>query len=150
MGSTTLGEISNAVKDVNAWLKKQKGDSRLLVAEIKNNLIQLDMVVEHDVNLEEVLNDISIKEYKRLQGEGFNFGSIKKSKIPKFKSMEGTDLESWMGKETEELISSIYDKIIALKTMFPRVKNSSKIRWNSRVINIRKRILLFLRHLGRK
>jgi len=150
LGSTTLGEISNAVKDVNAWLKKQKGDSRLLVAEIKNNLIQLDMVVEHDVSLKDVLADISTSEYKRLQGEGFNFGSIKKSRIARFKSLEGTDLESWSGKETEELIGSIYDKTIALKTMFPRLKKSKKIRWNSRAINIRKRILLLLRHLGSK
>ena len=86
-------------------------------------------------------------EYKRLAREGFNFNSLKKGRIAAFASLEGTDLASWCGKETEELIDSIYDKINDLKIRYPYVGKNEKYRWGVRVNNIRKRIWLLLMHV---
>ena len=106
------------------------------------------MVANDDVDLGEVIEKISIIEFKRLSKDGFNFNKLKKSTINKYPSLDGTDLSSWGGKETEELIESIYEKINELKIRFPHVSNNKKYRWSVRVNNIRKRIWLLLRHVS--
>ena len=147
MKPTTIGEVSKVVKDLNAWLKKQSGDSRALLSELKDDLIQINMVLDHGLEISDVLDEISDKEYKRLQSDGFSFNSIKRSKIAKRRSLKGTDIEAWGGKSTEELIGSIYDKINELKKMYPKLKGSPKFRPRVRTYNIRKRILLLLNHV---
>ncbi len=56
-------------------------------------------------------------------------------------------MASWVGKSTEELIDSIYKKINKLKILYPHNKDNHKYRWNVRVQNIIKLILLLLRHV---
>ncbi|MBA6413400.1 hypothetical protein H2508_09800 [Parahaliea sp. F7430] len=130
-------------------VSKSKGDSCALVGELKDNLSYLDMVASDGVSLGDVAEKLSVTEYKRLANEGFNFNKLKKSKITKYPSLEGTDLEKWGGKETEELVVSIYDKINEIKTRFPHVGNSKNYRWGVRVINISKRIWLLLKHVSK-
>jgi hypothetical protein len=144
----TLSASGSALKSISAWWNKSKGDTRVLIGEIKDNLLYLNMVANDDVDLGEVIEKISIIEFKRLSKDGFNFNKLKKSTINKYPSLDGTDLSSWGGKETEELIESIYEKINELKIRFPHVSNNKKYRWSVRVNNIRKRIWLLLRHVS--
>ena len=147
---TVLNALSTsgaAMKSMTSWWKKSKGDSRALIGELKDNLSYLDMVAEDDVPLGDVAAKMSVVEYKRLSREGFNFNKLKKSKIVKYQSLRGSDLESWGGKTTEDLVVSIYDKIGELQIRFPHVANNTKYRWGVRVNNIRKRIWLLLEHV---
>jgi len=143
----SLSSTGNAIKELAAWRKKAKGDARALIGELKDNLSYLDMVAEDGVDLEDVIEKISITDYKRLSKQGFDFNTLKKGKIAKHSSLEGTDLSSWAGKETEALVESIYDKINQLKLRYPHVANNKKYRWKIRVNNIRKRIWLLLAHI---
>jgi len=143
----TLSTTGFAIKELTAWLKKAKGDSRAVIGELKDNLSYLNMVAEDGVDIGEVIDIISVSEYKRLGKEGFNFNTLKKGKITQLPSLEGTDLSSWNGKKTEDLVESIYEKINDLKIRYPFVKNNKKYRWSVRVHNIRKRIWLLLKHV---
>lgn len=129
-------------------VEKSKGDTRALIGELKDNLSYLDMVAEDGVNLSDVIDRISVDEYKRLAKEGFNFNTLKKARIARYSSLEDTDLAAWRGKETEQLIVSIYEKINDIKIRYPHVQNNKRYRWSVRVHNIRKRIWLLLRHIG--
>lgn len=143
----SLSSAGSASKAITAWWKKAKGDSRSLINELKDNLIYLDMVAEDGLALESVIDKISVAEYKRLARDGFNFNTLKRGKIENYPSLEGSDLAAWRGKETEDLIESIYDKLNDLKIRYPHVQKSEKYRWKIRVNNIRKRIWLLLRHV---
>lgn len=143
-----LKETAGALTALTGWWKKSKGDVRALVGELKDNLSYLDMVAEDGVALGEVIDKISVAEYKRLAKEGFNFNLIKSTKIPAALLPEGAELSSWSGKSTEVLIESIYDKIIELKIRYPHVQQSVHYRWHTRVNNIRKRIWLLFRHVA--
>ena len=136
------------MKSITSWWNRSKGDSRALIGELKDNLSYLDMVTSDNVPLGDVTEKLSVVEYKRLSKEGFNFNKLKKSKISKYPSLKGTDLERWGGKETEELVVSIYDKVNEIKIRFPHVGNRKKYRWGVRVNNIRKRIWLLLKHVN--
>ena len=120
----SLSSAGSAIKELAAWRKRVKGDARSLVDELKDNMSYLDMVAQDGVELGDVIEKISVSEYKRLSKEGFSFNSLKRGKIKKHPSLEGTDLSSWAGKETEELVESIYDKINELKIRYPHVSKS--------------------------
>jgi hypothetical protein len=143
-----LSASGSAMKSINSWWKKSKGDSRALIGEFKDNLLYLDMVASDGVPLGDVIEKLSVVQYKRLSNEGFNFNKLKKTRIINYESLQGTDLERWRGKETEELIVSIYDKINEIKIRFPHIGNNKKYRWGVRVNNIRKRIWLLLKHVN--
>ena len=144
----SLSSAGSALTALTAWTKKAKGDARVLIAELKDNVRYLDMVAEDGVELGAVVDKLSIVEFKRLSREGYNFNALKKQKIAAYDSLKGTDLASWSGKSTEALIESIFDKLNDLTIKFPHVAHNSKYRWSVRVDNIRKRIWLLLKHVS--
>jgi hypothetical protein len=143
----SLSTAGAAIKEIAAWRKSAKGNSRALIDELKNNLTYLDLVAEDGVSLSEVIDKLSITEYKRLSKEWTSFNTLKSGKIEKYASLEGSDLSNWGGKSTDDLVISIYDKINQLIIRYPYVQHSKKYRWKIRVNNIRKRIWLLLRHV---
>ena len=144
----SLSAAGSALGALTAWRKKARGDARALIGELKDNLTYLDMVAEDGVALGSVVDKLSIKEYRRLSKEGYSFNALKSRKIAGYDSLKGTDLASWSGKSTEQLIDAIFEKLNVLKIKFPHVAENSNYRWNVRVDNIRKRIWLLLKHVG--
>jgi len=137
---------AGALKAFTGWKSKTKGNARSIIEELKENSRYFWLVIEERVPLDNVVSNLSTSEYDRLLKEGFDFNSLKRKKIGKYASLEGTDLSSWQGKETEKLVSNIYDKIKDIKTKYPLSKDSKKIRWELRVKNAQKRILLLVKH----
>ncbi len=144
----SLSSAGSALSALTAWRKKARGDARALIGELKDNLYYLDMVAEDGVALAAVVNKLSIKEYKRLSTEGYNFNTLEKKKISRYESLKGTSLSAWSGKSTEDLIESVFEKLNLLKIKFPHVAENSRYRWSVRVDNIRKRIWLLLKHVS--
>ncbi len=140
-------KTGNAIKGFASWGKQAKGDARAIILEMKDNLSYLELVAIDGIDLGVVIEKMSFSEYKRLSKEGFNFNSLKRGKIRNYPSLDGTDLSSWVGKDTEDLVKSICDKIGELKIRYPHVLGSKKYRWNARVNNIRRRIFLLLKHV---
>ena len=139
----------STLKAFTGWKSKTKGDARSVIEELKQNSRYLWLVIEENIDLSEIVKNLSTKEYDRLLKEGFNFNNLKNKKIAKYSSLNNTSLSSWQGKKTEDLVSNIYDKIKDLKTKYPRSKNSKKVRWKLRVKNTQQRILLLLRHASK-
>ena len=143
----SLASAGSAIAELAAWRRRARGDTRALIGELKDNLLYLDMVADEGVALGDVIDRLSVVEYRRLVRSGFSFNSLKRGRIEHDPSLVGTELEPWVGKETGELVESIYDKINELKIRYPHVGTSSRYRWNVRVNNIRKRIWLLLKHV---
>lgn len=137
----------SAVAELMAWKKRSKGKTRALIAELKDNLAYLDMVAEDGVLLADVVEKLSVDTYRQLAVEGFNFNTLKRGSIADYPSLKGTDLQSWIGQETEDLLDAIYDKINDIKIRYPHVGEHKNYRWQRRVNNIRKRIWLLLKHM---
>jgi hypothetical protein len=143
----SLASAGAAVAELTDLWKRARGDSRSLIGELKDNLVYLDIVADDGVDLGEVIDKIAVSSYKRLSAAGFNFNTLKRSRISLYPSLQGSDLSSWAGKETEDLVESIYDKINDLKIRYPLIRGNKNYRWNVRVNNIRKRIWLLLMHV---
>lgn len=142
--------LNGTLNAFSAWKTRNKGNSRAIIEELKNNARYLWLVRNGDMELDDMIAELSTVEYDRLCKEGFNFNHLNKKKISKYKSLESTNLKSWQGKATESLVSNIYDKIKDIKTIYPRAKMNKKYRWEVRVKNVQHRILLLLKHATKK
>jgi len=148
-----LKSIASAASTLNAfsdWRSRTKGDVHALIEELKENSRYCWLVLEQDIEPETIIPQLSTKEYDRLGKAGFDFNSLKRRKIPHMRSLQGTDLTSWQGKSTEELVANIYDKIKDLKTLHPYQGKKQNIQWKTRISNIQKRNLLLLKHVTSK
>ena len=143
----SVASAGAALREFTDWRKKARGDARALISELRDNMIYLDMVARDGVDLAEVVEKMSVAEFRRLERSGYNFNALKRGKIASYASLTGTDLASWAGKSTEELVVSIYSKINELKIRYPHVSSNPRYRWMVRVGNVRKRIWLLLRHM---
>jgi hypothetical protein len=139
----TAGSALKAFTDMRA---KTRGDARAIVEELKENSRLCWMVIEEDVPVEQIIPNLSSAEYDRLNKAGFDFDALKRKKISRQAGLRDTDLASWAGKPTRDLVENIYDKIKNLKTTYRHAPNSEKRRWKTRIFNIQKRILLLLDH----
>lgn len=91
-----------------------------------------------------VIPRFSTTVFDRLNEVGFDFDSLTRKKIALYPGIERTDLASWPGKSTAELVENIYDKIKELRS---RHEFTPEHPLNRRLLaNIHKRILLLLRH----
>lgn len=148
-----LKSIASATTTLNAfsnWRSGTKGDVHTLIEELKENSRYCWLVLEQNIDAETIIPQLSTKEYDRLGKAGFDFNSLKRRNIPKMRSLQGTDLASWQGKSTEELVANIYDKIKDLKTLHSYLGKKQNIQWKTRIANIQKRNLLLLKHVTSK
>ncbi len=73
----TAGE---ALQALVKWRERSKGDARVIVMELEDNYTYLKMVAFDGVPLENVVQELSASEYKRLASEGYSFNSLKRQK----------------------------------------------------------------------
>jgi hypothetical protein len=143
-----LSLVTTAAKAMN-WFsdlcKATRGDVRALVEELKENSRLCFRVVEDHARPEDVIPAFSTRVFDRLNESGFDFNAVKRQGIPAFAGIEKTDLATWAGKSTSELIENIYDKIKDLRSL-QALPGDRKRRLGPRIVNIHKRILLLLRH----
>jgi hypothetical protein len=139
-----LMTTTKAMASFDAFRKGRKGDIRSLIEELKENSRLCFRVVIDDVDPNFTIPKYSSIEFDRLNKAGFNFNALKTQRIPSYPGIDKTDLSSWPGKSSSDLVLSIYDKIKNLKSLHEFKPNDPTIR--RRVINIHKRVLLLLRH----
>ena len=136
---------AKAMASFDAFRKGRKGDIRSLIEELKENSRFCFRVISDGVDHKTVISKFSTLVFDRLNQAGFNFNALKSQKIQSLPGIERTDLASWPGKTTADLVESIYDKIKDLKSIHEFKPGGAQNK--RRLINIHKRILLLLRHL---
>jgi hypothetical protein len=135
---------AKAMASFDAFRKGRKGDARALIEELKENSRLCFHVANDGVELSRVIPKFSTIEFDRLNKAGFDFNALKRGKIPEFSGIAQTDLTSWPGKTTGQLVNSIYEKIKNVRSIYEFKPESATLR--RRLLNIHKRILLLLRH----
>lgn len=143
-GLSSAKETARAIREL---LEGKKGDTRVLVEELKENLTLCWLVVERGTDPAKVIPKLAISEYDRLLKAGFNFNALKRKKVRHSKQLEASDLAFLIGKNTKYLLVNIYDKIKALRQIYEVDRDNPRIRWRMRIINLHIRMLFLIKHL---
>jgi hypothetical protein len=142
-----LSSAASTAEVFKKLLRGKKGDTRAFLEEVKENLGLCWMVVERDTDPMNIIRELATLEYDRLLRAGFNFNSLSRKKIQGNPRLAESDLSSFIGKETDDLVENIYDKIKTLKLIYRVDEDNPRIRWRRRIVNVQKRMLLLMEHL---
>ena len=130
----------------SAWRRRSKGNAKLLIGELQQNLRFCTLVLEDGLDVGEALHVISTEQYERLAGEDPDLKSLSPRKIRNFRIEDDANLAAWQGQLTVDLVDSIYEKLQDIKVYYPNPKSRKNRRWKVRVVNIRNKILLLLKN----
>ena len=146
---STLGTAAKTTKAFQELLQNKKGETRLLLEELKKNSTLSWLVVEREVAPQKVIPQLSTNAYDRLLAKNYNFNELspKKRILQGYASLEDSDLSSFINKDVAALVEGIYDRIKELQLIFQVDPGNARIDWYRRIINVHKRILLLMFHL---
>jgi len=144
---STLSTAAKTAKALQKIISNVDGDGRALMEEIKENAGLCWLVTKREVDPKKVIDELSTEEYDRLLKTDFDFNQLKRKKIRASQRYKHTELQAFIGKDTQHLVESIYDRIKELKRIYRIDKDIERIRWNARFANLHRRILLLLEHL---
>tara|TARA_B100002049_G_C15938880_1_gene315437 strand:+ start:147 stop:614 length:468 start_codon:yes stop_codon:yes gene_type:complete len=144
---STLSTAAKTAKALQKIISDVDGDERILLEEIKENAGLCWLVTKREVEPARVIKELQTTEYDRLLKTDFDFNRLKRKKIKASQRYKGTDLKSFIGKDTYHLVENIYDRIKEMKRIHRIDNNLDRIRWSVRFSNLHKRILLLLEHL---
>jgi hypothetical protein len=147
---STLGTAANTTKAFKDLLANQKGETRVLLEELKRNSTLSWLVVDRKVEPQKIIPQLGTQAYDGLLGKNFNFNHLAtpQKRIVKGDARFGdSDLASFVGRDVSHLVEGIYDRIKEMKVIHEVDAGNEQIDWNRRVINLHKRILLLMFHL---
>lgn len=148
--STAIGAISPTVEVIRLLadlLKGQKGTQRKLLLELRRNLELISLHTEGETPIEKVIPKLVTQEFEAALQRDFDFSNLKKGKINE-KSAETPFERLYLGWTTEALISNIYLKIKTLQDILEIDPQNPHYRMSVRLNNVRKMIILLLKHIG--
>jgi hypothetical protein len=144
--------LLNAVKFGKAWFdetEKTKGQVNLFVEELKENARFIEMGLKDGLSMDDVAKGIKTEVYIKLKKQNLDFNKLQSAKIEITNPPNYSNLLSWHGKTTSELVESIYDKLNDIKTMYPLLKESSNRMWGVRVRNLHFKLQQLEKHLSK-
>ena len=147
---SSLPLVVDTVETIVELIQKRKGDERVLLEEIKENLRLCRLVVEQATVPMKIVPRLSTAKYDEILKTRFDFNHLNGRKIRSTKKLASSDLSFFIGKRTADLIENIYDRIKDLKTTYDVDRHNTGIQWYRRIVNLRRRILLLMWHLNRK
>ncbi len=144
----TLSTAAGTLKAFKELIKNNRGNSRALLEEIKENAGLCWLVAERGTDPLKIVPELATDEFNKIIRTEFQFNSMKRRKIKSNVFLEQAGLASFKGKNTEYLVENIYDRIKELKRIYRVDKNNQRIRWKTRIFNLQKRMLLLIIHLS--
>jgi hypothetical protein len=146
-------DTRGVVKEVQDQKSKARGVKNKILAEVEFNMdLILDHYLDKNAPEEKVIEKLRLEQLTKAMEEGFDFGKVKKGKITRELTGDNPFLNKYIGYDCEALLRKIRHHIEQIK-LLPELydlKADKKINVKSRLENLGKRYLLFVRFLTAK
>ncbi len=159
MISSILSIVSgaNEIQSLQSWVSsfalKNRGPKRAILAEVSANFKVMKVLLRNDVNALEVAESLRTNAFDQLESSDFSFNALKHQKVS-LARLKIQDLPSFSyldGATTETLVCSMYERIRILqslaKTASKNKKFQDRVRFDVRLQNIAKMLLILVLHL---
>lgn len=125
-----------------------RGLKRTVAIELKENIELIRLFVENGVEPQELIPKINEKAFRHALAEGFNFNSLKRSKIDPKSTKNIAQLKKYHGWDTQRVFENVYQKVATIKNV-AAIKNSEKpVRIDIRLNNLFKLMVMLATHIG--
>ena len=143
--------ISTAEKVASSlykWITGNRGLKRTVAIELKENIERIRLYVESDTDPKELIPKLKEKAFRNALAEGFNFNSLKRSKIGPRSTKDVPQLQNYHGWDTQHVFENVYLKVATLKDAAAITKNKKPVRIGVRLNNVFKLMVVLATHIG--
>ena len=146
--SHLLSVVDSVLETINAWVKGSKGWKRKLQLELLSNIELIFSYVRYGLPVDDVIASLRTEHVKAALESGFNFNSLRRSRVAASVAGDRPQYQQYVGWTTEQLFSNIYVKTQGLQTVVRLDPGNERIRKGVRLINILKLMLLLMKHIN--
>lgn len=144
---TGISTTASVLKILDSLIKRTRGRKRALLIELRSNIQLIDLYTEGDLPIDKVVARLETSHIRTALESNFNFNSLKRGKLKRSTTGNVPQFRRYAGWTTERLFSNIYLKIKGLQTIIEIDPDNERFRKSVRLINIRKLMLLLLKHI---
>ena len=144
---TAVSTTKSVLEALSPLVKEAKGKKRSLLLELQHNVNVIGLYTEGNSPIDKVVARLQTRHVEAALDSGFDFNLVKKGKIKKRITDGVLQYERYVGWTTEQLFSGIYLRIKELQTIVEIDPHNEQYRKDVRLLNIRKLMILLLKHI---
>ena len=143
-----IGTTEKVASSLYKWITGSRGFKRTVATELKENIELIRLYVDSGADPKDLISKLKDTAFRNALSEGFNFNSLKKTKIGTKSTRNIPGLQKYNGWETQRVFESVYQKVVTIKCA-ATIENSKKpIRLGVRLNNIFNLMVLLVLHIG--
>lgn len=142
-----LGVAERIGSSIYDHIKENRAYARTVAVELRQNIELIDLYRRAGSEPELVISKLSNSALIAALGAGFNFGSLKRSKIGAKSVRDMGQLQKYKGWSTQKAFERLCTKISTLKHVEHLPKNDGKIRASARLNNLFRYLIMLARHI---
>lgn len=143
-----VGTTEKVASSLYKWIAGNRGLKRTVAMELQENIELIRLYVESGADPAELVPKIKEDAFRHALAEGFNFNSLKRSKIGPKSTKNKPVLKKYHGWETRRVFENVYQKVATLNQAIA-IRNPGKpIRIGVRLNNVFELMVLLAVHIG--
>jgi len=146
-----ISGISTSEKVVSSfykWITGQRGLKRTVAIELKENIELIRLYADSGADPKELIPKLSDSAFRNALTEGFNFNSLKKTKIDARSTRNIPQLQKYNGWDTQRVFENVYQKVATIKHAAEIKKSKKPVRIGVRLQNIFNLMVMLAIHIG--
>ena len=145
---SAIGTTEKVASSLYKWVTGNRGFKRTVAIELKENIELIRLYVDSGADPKDLISKLTDSAFRNALSEGFNFNSLKKSKISTRSTKNVPQLQKYNDWDTQRVFENVYQKVTTIKHA-ATIKNSKKpIRTGVRLKNIFNLMVMLAIHIG--
>ncbi len=143
-----IGTTEKIASSLYKWVTGNRGFKRTVAIELRENIELIRLYVETGADPKELIPKINDTAFRNALSEGFNFNSLKNSKIDIKSTKDIPQLQKYNNWETQRVFENVYQKVATIKHAVAIKKSKKPVRIGVRLQNIFKLMVMLAIHIG--
>lgn len=145
---TAISTTERVAASLYKWITGNRGFKRTVAIELQENIELVRLYVTSGAEPPELIPKLKEDAFRNALAQGFNFNTLKRSKISAASTRNIPQLRSYHGWSTQKLFESVYTKIATLKHAATLPIGQKPVRIGVRLINVFKLMVVLAHHIG--
>ena len=145
---TAISTADKIAASLYKWITGNRGFKRTVAIELMENLELVRLYVESGADPQELIPKLKEDAFRNALAQGFNFNTLKRSRIGAASTMDIPQLEAYQGWSTQKVFENVYAKIATLKQAAAIRNHRKPIRIGVRLNNVFKLMVVLAHHIG--
>mgnify|MGYP001824437229 FL=1 len=145
---TAISTTERVAASLYKWITGNRGFKRTVAIELQENIELVRLYVASGAEPRALIPKLKEDAFRNALAQGFNFNTLKRSKISATSTRNIPQLRSYHGWSTQKLFESVYMKIATLKHAATLPNGQKPVRIGVRLINVFKLMVVLAHHIG--